>query len=144
MKTAGRALGLEVPVFHASTPEDIERAFAALDALRAGGLLIGADAFLFSHRDRLVALAARYAMPTVYPWREAVLGGGLLSYGTSLTEAYRLAGIYTARILKGDKPADLPVQQSTRTEFVINLKTAKALSLDISPTLVARADEVIE
>ena len=144
VRIAARTLGLKVHVFHASTDRDIESVFAALDTLRAGGLLIGADAFLFSRRDQLVALAARYAVPTVYPWREAVLGGGLLSYGASVTDAYRLAGIYTGRILKGDKPAYLPVQQSTRTEFVINLKTAKALGLDISPTLVALADEVIE
>jgi putative tryptophan/tyrosine transport system substrate-binding protein len=144
VRIAAGALGLKVHVFHASTAGDIESVFAALDALRAGGLLIGADAFLFSRRDQLVALAARYAVPTVYPWREAVLGGGLLSYGASVTDAYRLAGIYTGRILKGDKPADLPVQQSTRTEFAINLKTAKALGLDISPILLALADEVIE
>ena len=134
----------KVHVFHASTAGDIESVFAALDALQAGGLLIGADAFLFSRRDQLVALAARYAVPTVYPWREAVLGGGLLSYGASVTDAYRLAGLYTGRILKGDKPAYLPVQQSTRPEFAINLKTAKALGLDVALTLVARADEVIE
>jgi putative ABC transport system substrate-binding protein len=144
VRTAAGALGLKVHVFHASAAGDIESVFAALDALRAGGLLIGADAFLFSRRDQLVALAAGYAVPTVYPWREAVLGGGLSSYGASVTDAYRLAGIYTGRVLKGDKPADLPVQQSTRTEFAINLKTAKALGLDISPMLLALADEVIE
>ena len=105
VRIAARTLGLKVHVFHASTDRDIESVFAALDTLRAGGLLIGADAFLFSRRDQLVALAARYAVPTVYPWREAVLGGGLLSYGASVTDAYRLAGIYTGRILKGDKPA---------------------------------------
>jgi putative ABC transport system substrate-binding protein len=144
VRIAAGALGLKVHFFHASTAGDIESVFAALDALRAGGLLIGADALLFSRRDQLVALAARYAVPTVYPWREAVLVGGLSSYGASVTDAYRLAGMYTGRVLKGDKPADLPVQQSTRTEFAINLKTAKALGLDIPPMMLALADEVIE
>ena len=107
-------------------------------------MLVGADAFLFSRRDQLVQLAARYSIATVYPWREAVVAGGLASYGTNITDAYALAGTYAARILKCEKPAELPVQQSVRTEFVLNLKTARALQLDISPTLSALADEVIE
>jgi putative ABC transport system substrate-binding protein len=97
-------------------------------------MLVGADAFLFSRRDQLVQLAACYSIATVYPWREAVVAGGLASYGTNITDAYALAGTYAARILKGEKPAELPVQQSVRTEFVLNLKTARALQLDISPT----------
>jgi putative tryptophan/tyrosine transport system substrate-binding protein len=144
MQAAASALGLEVHVFHASTESDIERVFASIGQMRAGGILVGADAFLFSRRDQLVRLAARYAVATVYPWREAVMAGGLASYGTNITDAYALAGIFTARILKGDKPAELPVQQSVKTEFVLNLKTARALQLDISPTLSALADEVIE
>ncbi len=107
-------------------------------------MLVGADAFFFSRRDRLVELAARHSIATVYPWREAVIAGGLASYGANITDAYALAGIFTARILKGDKPAELPVQQSVKTEFVLNLKTARALQIDISPTLSALADEVIE
>jgi putative ABC transport system substrate-binding protein len=144
VQAAARALGLQIHVFHASTERDIDMVFASLVQLQAGGLVIGADAFFFSRRDQFVRLATGYSVPTVYPWREAVAAGGLVSYGASVTDAYRLAGIYTGRILKGDKPADLPVQQSTKTELVINLKTAKALGLTFPITLLGRADEVIE
>jgi putative ABC transport system substrate-binding protein len=144
VQAAASALGREVHVFHASTESDIETVFVAIDQIRAGGMLVGADAFLFSRRDQLVQLAARRSIATVYPWREAVVAGGLASYGTNIADAYALAGTYTARILKGEKPAELPVQQSVRTEFVLNLKTARALQLDILPTLSALADEVIE
>jgi putative tryptophan/tyrosine transport system substrate-binding protein len=144
VQAAGRTLGLEIQVQHASEQGDLDAAFASLVKAQAGGLVIGADAFLNSQRNELVALAARHSIPTIYPWREAVLTGGLMSYGTSLNAAYRQAGLYTGRILKGDKPADLPVQQSTKVELVINLKTAKTLGLTFPLTLLGRADEVIE
>jgi putative tryptophan/tyrosine transport system substrate-binding protein len=142
--TAARTLGLQIHALHASSERDLESVYASLAQLQVGGLVIGADAFLNSRRDQLVGLAARHSVPTVYPWREAVAAGGLVSYGSSLTDAYRQAGLYAGRILKGDKPTDLPVLQSAKTELVINLKTAKALGLDVSPALLARADEVIE
>ena len=138
------AFGRQLRIFHASTERDIETVFASLVQLQLGGLVIGADAFFFSRRDQFVALVTRSSIPTVYPWREAVIAGGLASYGSSVTDAYRLAGIYTGRIPKGDKPANLPVQQSTKTELVINLKTAKALGLNVPNTLIGRADELIE
>jgi ABC-type uncharacterized transport system substrate-binding protein len=141
---AARTLGLQIRVLHANTEREIETVFASLPQVQAGGLVIGANAFFFSRRDQLVGLATRYSVPTVYPWREAVVAGGLMSYGANVTDAYRLAGNYTGRILKGEKPADLPVQQSTNTELVINLKTAKSLGLTFPNTLLARADEVIE
>jgi putative tryptophan/tyrosine transport system substrate-binding protein len=141
---AARALGLQVHVLNASTEREIETVFESLPKVQAGGLVIGANAFFFSRRDQLVGLATRYSVPTVYPWREAVMAGGLMSYGANVTDAYRLAGNYTSRILKGEKPADLPVQQSTNTELVINLKTAKSLGLTFPITLLGRANEVIE
>jgi putative ABC transport system substrate-binding protein len=144
VEVAARALGLEVRVLHANTEREIETVFESLSQVQAGGLVIGANAFFFSRRDQLVGLAARYSVPTVYPWREAVVAGGLMSYGANVAEAYRLAGNYAGRILKGEKPADLPVQQSTNTELVINLKTAKSLGLTFPITLLGRADEVIE
>jgi putative ABC transport system substrate-binding protein len=144
VQSAASALGLEVYLAYAGTEDDIDAVFASVVQKRISGMLIGGDAFLFSHRDRLVRLAAHHAIATVYPWREAALAGGLASYGTNITDAYALAGGFTVRILKGGKPAELPVQQSVKTEFVLNLKTARALQLDVSPTLSALADEVIE
>jgi putative ABC transport system substrate-binding protein len=144
MQAAAQVLRLQIHVIQASTVREIDTVFASLIQAQAGGLVIGADAFFFSRRDQLVDLARRYSVPTTYPWREAVAAGGLMSYGASVTDAYRLAGTYTARILKGDTPADLPVQQSTKTEFSINLKTAKELGLVFPITLFGRADEVIE
>jgi putative ABC transport system substrate-binding protein len=144
VEMAASALGLQVRVLNANTEREIETVFESLPQVRAGGLVIGANAFFFSRRDQIVGLAARYSVPTVYPWREAVVAGGLMSYGANVADAYRLAGKYASRILNGEKPADLPVQQSTNTELVINLKTAKSLGLTLPTTLLGRADEVIE
>ena len=141
---AGRMLGLQIHVVHASAERDFDAAFASLAAVRAGGLVIGADAFLNSRRDQLVERAAHHSIPAIYPWREAVTAGGLMSYGASLTEAYRQAGLYAGKILNGDKPADLPVIQATKVDLVINLRTAKALGLTVPLPLLAFADEVIE
>jgi ABC-type uncharacterized transport system substrate-binding protein len=144
MDAAARRVGLQLHVLHASTEQDFDVAFTSLVTHRVGALMTGADAFYVSRRDQLVALAARHAIPAMYPAREFCEVGGLASYGISLSEAYRLMGVYAGRILKGEKPADLPVQQSTKVELVINLKTAKALGLTIPLPLLGRADEVIE
>lgn len=144
LQEAARSLGQEIQIFYASMEGDIDTVFASMVERRARGLVVGASSFLFSRRDQLVGLATRNLIPTVFPWREAVAAGGLLSYGASVTDAYRLAGIYTGRLLKGDKPTNLPVQQSTKTELVINLKTAKAFGLSFPLSLLGRADEVVE
>ena len=144
LQTAARILGLELHVMHASAERDFDAVFRSLIQFRAGALVIGPDAFFFSQSKQLAALAGRHAMPTISQYREFVAAGGLASYGTSLAEMHRLAGVYTGRILNGDKPADLPVQQSVKVELVINLKTAKAFGLNVPPTLLALADEVIE
>jgi putative ABC transport system substrate-binding protein len=143
-QAAARALGLTLHVLHASTEGDFEPAFASVARLRAGGLVIAADAFLNAYSERLAQLSLRHAVPTIYYFREFAAAGGLMSYGDSQTGRSRVVGVYAGRILKGEKPADLPVQQSAKTEMIINLKTAKALGINVPLTLLGRADEVIE
>jgi ABC-type uncharacterized transport system substrate-binding protein len=144
MQAAAPSFGLELHVLNASTERDFDGVFAKLIQLRAGGLVIGPDPFFTSQREQLAALALRHAVPTIYQTRGFAAAGGLLSYGADTADAYRLAGIYTGRVLKGEKPADLPVQQATKVEMYINLKTAKALGVNVPNTLIGRADEVIE
>jgi putative ABC transport system substrate-binding protein len=144
LQEASRTLGLKLHVLHASTEREIEMAFATLLQLRAGALVIGSDPFLNIQSKQLAALALRQALPAIFQYRQFAAAGGLASYGGSIADAYRTAGVYTGRILKGEKPADLPVQQSTKVELIINLKTAKALGLTVSLPLLGRADEVIE
>jgi ABC-type uncharacterized transport system substrate-binding protein len=141
---AARAKGMQLRILKAATESEIDAAFASLAELRAGGLVLGPDPFLNSRRELLITLAARHAVPAIYDFRENAAAGGLISYGPSLAAGNRQAGIYTGRILKGAKPADLPVQQPTRFELVVNLNTAKALGLTVPPSILARADEVIE
>jgi putative ABC transport system substrate-binding protein len=144
LQAAARQLGLQLHVLHASTEREIDDAFATVAQLRAGALVIGGDPFFNGRSEQLGALTLRYAVPTIYEQRQFAVACGLISYSGSLTESYRLAGVYTGRILKGEKPADLPVQQVTKVELIINLKTAKALGLTVPIPLLGRADEVIE
>ena len=144
MQEASRTLGLQLVVLLARTASDIDTAFATLVRERAGALVVGTGALLTNQRKQIIALAARHALPTIYPFREFAADGGLISYGNNVPDTFRQGGVYAGRILKGDKPADLPVILSTKFEFVLNLKTAKALGLTISASLLTSADEVIE
>jgi putative ABC transport system substrate-binding protein len=143
-QAAAHSLGLEFHVLQASTEREVEEAFASLRQLRAGGLVIDPDPFFNARSELLGDLALRHGVPAIYQYPEFVAAGGLMSYGGSITDNYRLVGIYTGRILRGEKPADLPVQQATKVELIINLKTAKALGINLPLTLLARAEEVIE
>jgi putative ABC transport system substrate-binding protein len=144
VQTRASSLGLQLHVLNATNDSDLETAFMSLVEWRAGGLLVGADPFFIIFRDKLVALAAGHRVPTIYGYRDFMAVGGLVSYGTDTAVAYRQVGAYTGRILKGEKPADLPVQQPTKFDLVINLKTARALGLQVPTSILLRADEVIE
>src|SRR5262245_177924 len=144
LEAAARTLGLEFHVLHASSEGEIDAAFATLVRLRAGALVIGADALFNSRSEQLAALTVRHRVPAIYQFREFVSTGGLMAYGSTVLDTYRPLGVYTGRILKGEKPAELPVQQATKVELVINMKTAKALGLTVPLPMIGRADEVIE
>jgi len=144
VEAAASAVGQQIRIVRAATDEEVAAAFATLIELRANGLVISANTFFNSRSEQLGALALQHSIPAIYQTREFAVAGGLMSYGASLTDAFRLVGIYVGRILKGEKTADLPVQQASKIELVFNLKTAKALGLTVPPTLLARADEVIE
>jgi putative tryptophan/tyrosine transport system substrate-binding protein len=144
LQDAGHALGVQVEPFKAGSPSEIDTAFLNLVERRAGALLMAADAFFNTRREQFIVLSARHALPAIFPYREFPAAGGLMSYGTSLADAYRQEGIYAGRILKGEKPAEMPVQQAVKIELVINLQTAKSLGLTIPLALLGRADEVIE
>jgi putative tryptophan/tyrosine transport system substrate-binding protein len=144
VRQVAQRAGVELVILNASTESEFEGVFATMAQRKAGGLLVGADPYFDSRRARLIGLAAQHRLPAIYEWRQFALHGGLMSYGTVLADAYRQAGDYAGRILKGEKPGDLPVVQPTKFQFVINLKTAKALGIEVPPMLSARADEVIE
>jgi putative tryptophan/tyrosine transport system substrate-binding protein len=144
LQAAARTLGLQLRIANASTERDFDAAFATLSQGQVGGLVIGTDGFLVSQSEQLAALTVRHSLPTIFQYRAFVTAGGLMSYGGSVTDSYRLSGVYTGRILKGEKPADLPGQQATKVELIINLKTARALGIAFPITLLGRADEVIE
>jgi len=144
VSAAAHALGLDLHVVNASNEDEIDAAFAKLSQIRAEGVVVGGGPFFAGRTEQLAALALKHSMPTIYEYKRFVAAGGLMSYGSEISEAYRLAGIYTGRVLKGDKPADLPVQQATKVELLINLRTAKALGITVPNTLIGRADEVIE
>ncbi len=144
LQAAVHALGLQSHVLHARTERDFETVFSSIVRLQAGGLVVGTDGLFISRAQELGALTLRHAVPTIFQFREFAAAGGLMSYGDSIVDAYRLAGVYTGRVLKGENPADLPVQQATKVELIVNLKTAKALGLSVPLSLLGRADEVIE
>jgi putative tryptophan/tyrosine transport system substrate-binding protein len=144
LEAAAQTMGIELRFVTAASEREIDAAFATLTEMRVGALMVASDPIFNSRRRQIIALATRLAVPAIFHQREFALDGGLMSYGTSVTDMYRQAGIYTGRILKGERPADLPVQQSTKVELTINMKTAKALGLTVSPALLARADELIE
>ena len=144
VRAAAAGMRQEIITVHASNDSDIEKAFATLVRQQVGALIVASDIFLSTRRDQLVALSARHGIPTIYPWRDAVIAGGLMSYGIVLSESYRHAGSYVGRILKGAKPAELPVVQPTKFALAVNLKTAKALIINVPQTLLVAADEVIE
>ena len=143
-QAAASAIGQRILVLTATSEPDIDAAFATLASQGAGAIIVNADALFTAHRDKIIGLAAHYKMPAIYPWREYADAGGLMSYGTSLAESYRQVGVYVGRVIRGVKPADLPVTQPTRIEMVINLKTAKALGLKVSAKLLALSDAVVE
>jgi putative ABC transport system substrate-binding protein len=144
LETAAQTIGLRLTISEAATDREIESGFRTFGAIGAGALMVVGGAFMFSNRERIIALAAEHRLPASYPVREFAAAGGLMSYAPSIAEAYRQVGVYAGRILKGEKPGNLPVMQSTKFELVLNLRTAKALGTDVPPTLLALADEVIE
>ncbi len=144
LQAAARTLGLQIYLLHAASDRDFDEVFAKVTELRAGGLIISSDSFFFTRTQELAAIALRRAVPTIFGFREFAAVGGLMSYGANILEAHRALGVYAGRILKGEKPADLPVQQAVKVDLVINMGTARMLRLDVSPALLIRADEVIE